>query len=153
MSQDLTGTLPAVQGLPADMADAVFAGRLRVIREAAGLTQQQLAGLMSRTGGRIHRSAIAKMESGDRTVSVGEAVQLAAILGTGVAELITDPGPDNEEGRARQARVEAQVRLRSAEHEAARRHDLMEEAQLLYAHALEAVEQARQQLAALDGED
>jgi transcriptional regulator with XRE-family HTH domain len=143
MSQDTTQAHPAYQGLPADLTDQIFARRLRVIRQAAGMTQQQLAEL---TG--MHRSAIAKIEAGGRVVSVGEAVQLAAALGTTVAELAADPADG-----ADRARVEAQVRLRSAEHEAARRHELMEEARLLYMHALEAAEDARQQLAALDGED
>ncbi len=136
------------QAAHAELADEIFARRLRELRQRGGLTQQQLADRMSAAGPRMHRSAIAKIESGDRVVSVGEAFQLAAALGVPVAALVTDPGDD-----ADRARVEAQVRLRAAEHEADRRLDLLEEAQLLHAHALEVVEEARQQLAGLAGKD
>ncbi len=143
MSHDTTQARLAQQGAPSGQLDEIFARRLRALRLAAGLTQQQLAGQAG-----MHRSAIAKSEAGDRVVPVGEAFRLAGALGTSVRELVTDPG----DGTGR-ARADAQVRLRAAEHDAARRRDLLEEARLLYAHALEVLEEARQQLAAADGKD
>jgi ribosome-binding protein aMBF1 (putative translation factor) len=72
-----------------DALDAVFARRVCEARRAAGLKQQDLADLMSSTGRKMHRSQIGKIEAGDRVVSVGEAVQLAAFLEVDLAELVS----------------------------------------------------------------
>lgn len=93
MTQDATGDHSASQG-PAGNPDEVFARQLRAVRQAAGLTQQQLAGRMNAAGTKMHRSAVAKIEAGDRPVSVGEAVRFAAVLGVSLDELVTEPGPD-----------------------------------------------------------
>lgn len=76
------------QGVPSNISDAIFARRLRSIREQADMTQQQLADAMARTGSRIHRSTIGKIENGDRPVTVGEAVQIAGIFGVPLTELV-----------------------------------------------------------------
>src|SRR5260370_38644649 len=151
-SQDTTEGHGAPQGPPSDFSDATFARRLRLVREAAGMTQQQLADAMAATGNRIHRSTIGKIESGDRPVTIGEAVQLAGILGIPLADLATELPDDLWERRAYLARVEAQVRLRSLQHEAAERHRLLEEARLLYADTERRVKRAEQRLAELGGE-
>ena len=77
-----------------DVLDAIFARRVSEARHAAGLKQQDLADLMASTGNKIHRSTIGKIEAGDRVVSIGEAVQLAAFLETDLAELVTERGRD-----------------------------------------------------------
>ena len=71
-----------------DALDAIFARRICEARHAAGLKQQDLADLMSSTGRKMHRSQIGKIEAGDRMVSIGEALQLAAFLGVGLAGLV-----------------------------------------------------------------
>ena len=71
--------------------DAIFAWRVRVLREATGLTQRQLADKMTAAGHRMHQTTIAKIESGERPVYVGEAVALAGSLEVGVADLIQEP--------------------------------------------------------------
>jgi transcriptional regulator with XRE-family HTH domain len=142
---------------PSDFSDAVFARRLRDLREASGLTQQQLADVMASTGNKIHRSTIGKIESGDRPVTVGEAAELAGILGVGLAELVTDPGlgpgPHTVEQvrqhRAHRARVEAEVRVRGLHHEAERRRQDLAAAQARYDDAMQSLEQARQRLSGL----
>lgn len=141
-----------LQGAPSDLSDAIFARRLRATREASGMTQQQLADAMASTGNKIHRSTIGKIESGGRPVTIGEAVQLAGILGVDLAVLATELPDDLWERRAHLARVEAQVRLRSLQHEAAERHRLMEEARLLYEDAERRIKRAERDLAALGGE-
>ncbi len=65
-------------------AAAVFAGR-----QAAGLTQKQLADRMTETGARMHPNTISKIESGDRPVSLSEAVQFARLFGSSLDGLVT----------------------------------------------------------------
>jgi len=77
------------QQTPSGDADAEFGWRLRHLREQAGLTQQQLAGVMRAAGSKMHRSTIGKIEAGERVVSVGEAAQFADVLGIGLTQLIT----------------------------------------------------------------
>ena len=148
-SQDTAYDPGGLQGPPSDFSDAIFARRLRAVREASGMTQQQLADAMARTGNKIHRSTIGKIESGDRPVTIGEAVQLAGILGIPLVELVTEHAADAEEQRAYRARVEAQVHLRSLQHEAAERHRLLVEARLLYQDTLRRLRRAQQRLAEL----
>jgi transcriptional regulator with XRE-family HTH domain len=147
-SQNTTTDHTAPQAMPSDFSDAIFARRLRAVREASGMTQQELADAMAATGNKIHRSTIGKIESGDRPVTIGEAVQLAGILGVGLAELVTDTGQDE----AHRARVEAQVKVRHLQHLAAKRDEQAREAQLVYQFTLESLREARQELAALGGE-
>lgn len=69
--------------------DLTFARQLRLIRQRSGMTQRQLADAMTVTGSKMHASAIAKIEAGDRPVKIGEAVELAGILGVPLAGLLT----------------------------------------------------------------
>ena len=94
----------------------------------AGITQQQLADRMAIAGHRMHRSAIAKIESGERPVTIGEAVEFAGILGIPLADLVTGPGLDD----ARRDRIEAQVAVRSLQFEAIDRAKLLHEQQVLH---------------------
>ena len=149
MSQDPTGDHLASQG-PAQISDGIFARQLHALRKAAGLTQQQLADAMSATGNAMHRSAIAKIEAGDRAVSVGEAVQLAGALGADLAELVTERALDTEQERAHRARVEAQVKVRALEYETAERHRLLQEAQFRYEDAEGRLKAARKELRTLE---
>ena len=74
--QDTPGSnrLPPLR--PAE-SDAILARRLRALREAAQLTQRQLADRMAGAGYQMHQTTIAKIESGDRPVTIGEAVAAA----------------------------------------------------------------------------
>jgi transcriptional regulator with XRE-family HTH domain len=148
MSQDTSGDHSPPQS-PAEVSDGIFARRLHALRTAAGLTQQQVA---SAAGNAMHRSAIAKIEAGDRSVSVGEAVQLARALGVDLAELVTDPAPDSALERAHLARVHAQLLVRALQLEAAERHKLLEEARILYENTTDRLKAAEQRLAELGGE-
>jgi len=143
-----TGDHPESQR-PTEVSDGIFAQRLYALRKTAGLTQEQLADRMTMAGNAMHRSAIAKIESGDRSVSVGEAVQFAAVLGADLGEMTTDRSSDTERERAHRARVELQVRVRSLWHLAEERHRLLEEAQLLYENAAERLKAAQRELSAL----
>ena len=58
--------------------DGVLARRVRALRETSDLTQREIADKMTAAGYRMHQTTIAKIESGERPVYVGEAVALAA---------------------------------------------------------------------------
>lgn len=79
------------------MADGTreqIAARLRVAREAAGLSQGQVAKLMG-----LHRPTISEIEAGRRRVTGEELVQFAGFYGVGVDWLTSttqesDPSED-----------------------------------------------------------
>jgi transcriptional regulator with XRE-family HTH domain len=142
----------ADQDPPSDFSDAIFARRLREFRTLGEMTQQQLANVMADSGHRMHRSAIAKIESGERPVTIGEAVQFAGALGVPLMEMITDPGEITDQERAHRARVEAQLAVRSLSHQAWEYHRLMEETKVLYENTIDRLEAARRRLRELGGE-
>lgn len=83
-----------------ETAEALLAERLRALREGAEMTQGQLAERMTQLGFSMHQTAIAKIERGQRPVSLNEAVALAAALRVPVTDLfLTDSegGPDSGE--------------------------------------------------------
>ena len=152
MSQETTGSRWEQQRPPSDFSDSIFARRLREVRRQAGVTQQQLASRMTEVGHKLHRSAVAKIELGERPVTIGEAVQLAGILGAPLMELVTDRGAATELERRHAARIEAQIAVRSLQHEAAERHKLMEEQKILYDNVVDRLKAAQRRLRELGGE-
>jgi transcriptional regulator with XRE-family HTH domain len=62
-----------------------FGGRLRELREAAGLSQQELA---DKAG--MHRQGVHKLEAGEREPAWGSVLALAKALGVSVAAF--EPG-------------------------------------------------------------
>jgi transcriptional regulator with XRE-family HTH domain len=64
-----------------------FAGRLKELRESAGLTQPQLA---EKCG--THYTSIARLESEARAPSLRVAVALADALGVSIADLVPGQG-------------------------------------------------------------
>jgi transcriptional regulator with XRE-family HTH domain len=152
MSQETAGSHREQQGPPSDLSDSIFSRRLREVRQQAGVTQQQLASRMTEVGHKLHRSAVAKIELGERPVTIGEAVQFAGILGVPLMELVTDRGATTEPERRHAARVEAQIAVRSLQHEAAERYKLMEEQKVLYDNVLGRLKAAQERLRELGGE-
>lgn len=152
MSQEIAGSHLEQQGPPSGFSDSIFARRLREVRQQAGVTQQQLASRITEVGHKLHRSAVAKIELGERPVTIGEAVQLAGILGVPLMELVTDRGAATELERRHAARVEAQIAVRSLQHEAGERHKLMEEQKILYDNVVDRLKAAQQRLRELGGE-
>jgi transcriptional regulator with XRE-family HTH domain len=126
--------------------DSLFTRRLREFRLLAGMTQQHLADQMARTGSKIHRSTVGKIEIGDRPVTIGEAVQFAAVLGVPLAELVADPSAGT--GHAR-ALIEAQLTAASIRREAEEQARLVREAKALYENAAERLNAAERHLAEL----
>jgi transcriptional regulator with XRE-family HTH domain len=137
---------------PAETSDEIFARRLRALRETAGLTQQQLADEMSAAGNRMHRSAVAKIESGDRTVSIGEAMQFAVALGIDLADLVTDRGTHAENEKIHRARVNARAQVQGLRYELAERTKVLQDDQLLLENTADRLKAAEKRLADLGGE-
>lgn len=71
-----------MSGAPSDKA-ATIPARLRAAREAAGLSQGQVAKLMN-----MHRPTISEMEAGKRRISADELAKLADLYDTKVAWLL-----------------------------------------------------------------
>src|SRR5579872_3595433 len=80
-----------------------FAGRLRELREAKGLTQKELA---ERTG--LTTDGIAKLERADRSPTWETVIALCRALRVEVGEFAKEPGalPEPRRGRPKKARPE-----------------------------------------------
>jgi transcriptional regulator with XRE-family HTH domain len=70
-----------VETSTADTPEEVFRRRLQEAREArGGMSQRDLAARLADIGYRLSQSAITRIERGERKVSLGEAIALAAAL-------------------------------------------------------------------------
>lgn len=68
----------------------VTGSRIAVLREAMGLSQNGLAGLLQLKGWNVHKNAISKIEQGLRSVSDLELILIASVLGTTARALLPD---------------------------------------------------------------
>lgn len=68
--------------------DKQFGARLRTIRERRRLTQEQLSAMLQVRGIDLTRSALAKIEVGQRHVYLDELTALRQILGVSYEELL-----------------------------------------------------------------
>lgn len=98
--------------------DAGFGGRLRDTRKIRGLTQEQLAAEMTAAGQGMHQTTIAKIESGDRPVSLSEAVHFARILKRELGDLASPPRSEGEQTLIDNA-ILAKMKVQSLERELA----------------------------------
>jgi len=78
---------------------SAIAGRLREAREMAGLSQGQVARLLS-----IHRPTVSEIEAGRRRVTAGELANLAKLYGVSLEWLA---GQDQDNDAARKIRLAA----------------------------------------------
>jgi transcriptional regulator with XRE-family HTH domain len=69
---------------------------VRVLREARGLSQDDLAREMSALGWQYYQSTVYKVEHGERKVSAGELVDLAAVLKTSLDRFTWTSAEANE---------------------------------------------------------
>jgi transcriptional regulator with XRE-family HTH domain len=125
----------------------VFPRRLREARTQAGLTQQQLADEINLVF-KMHRSAIAKIESGERPVLLAEAVAFAQILGVNLGYLLSASDTDREHAHIQ--RVAAQLEVEALAREAGERYRLAQEAQVLLDNTQDRLAAARKRLAELE---
>jgi transcriptional regulator with XRE-family HTH domain len=79
------------------MPAEIFARRLREHRQAAGLSQRDIADEMRAEGFEWHQTTAQRVETAKRSIHLNEAVALAAILGVDLAVLLR---PENDDKRA-----------------------------------------------------
>lgn len=63
-------------------------GKIRELREAAGLSQEQLAGRLQLAGLNLNQKAISRIETGDRVVPYFELVYFSEVLSVPVCKLL-----------------------------------------------------------------
>jgi transcriptional regulator with XRE-family HTH domain len=124
-----------------------FPRRLREVRTQAHMTQQQLAGEMNLVL-KMHRSAIAKIESGERPVLLGEAVAFANILNVSLLDLLRSPSEQEQESELMRARLTVEALRR----EAVERWRQFEDTKILLANSSDRLVAAQRRLAELEGE-
>lgn len=81
-------------GLPGPSAEANFILRMRLLREARGLSQAEVAMRATRLGVPMPQQTIARIETGKRTLRLDEAEVIARVLGselTHMASKIVEP--------------------------------------------------------------
>jgi transcriptional regulator with XRE-family HTH domain len=102
-----------MQGTP----ESTFANKLRELREERGLSQSQVAGMLSdKHGIKLDPTAITRLEGGSRSLRLDVAVALADVLGTSLEKML---GQDTEELLSEQerevqaliSRLESETRL------------------------------------------
>jgi len=76
-------------------AEAAFALNLRTARTAKGITQAELAEHMAKQGFSWHPPTVYKVESNERQIQLGEALELAQFLGIPVDQMATTDGEAN----------------------------------------------------------
>jgi transcriptional regulator with XRE-family HTH domain len=129
----------------------VFRRRLREMRIQRELTQADVAEMLQPLFP-MHRSAIAKIESGDRPVLLGEAVALAWYFRVPLDEMLSDPEPTKRELREVE-RLMAQAKVHEVEREVAYWAKKADDARLLMENAQARLEGTRQGLAELAEEN
>jgi len=111
-------------------------------RQEAGLTQARVAAFMTEAGFRLHQTQITSIESGDRPLTIMEAIAICSIVGVDLAAIVR-VGAD-EETSGHDLRF-ARVQLAMAERELQQARDAQAEARTRVAAARATVgEQARQ---------
>jgi transcriptional regulator with XRE-family HTH domain len=73
----------------------VFAKRLREMRKARGLSQAELAQLMTERGTPMNKAALLRIEKGERGLSLDEALAFAAVLNAAPAHLLSPRGEES----------------------------------------------------------
>lgn len=89
--------------------ERMFGVRVKDLRQAKGLTQEELAARMTASGYPMHQTTVAKMEGGGRPTSVGEMAVLAAIFEMAIPDLFqdTDDARDRMELAAAERMIDA----------------------------------------------
>lgn len=106
-------------GLRGPTAEANFVLRMRLLREARGLSQAEVAARATRLGVSMPQQTIARIETGKRTLRLDEAEVIARVLGSELTHMaskvveVTDA--DRQFAEAKQRRHELSTALFDAE--------------------------------------
>lgn len=65
----------------------MFASNMRVARRARGWSLDELSALLSKTDTPLSKSGLSKVETGGRTLTIGEAVNVCRILHVSLDEM------------------------------------------------------------------
>jgi transcriptional regulator with XRE-family HTH domain len=76
------------QGQAARRPSEVFAEQMRIQRDRRGWTQRQLAARLSKLGLVVHQTKIGKWESGERRITLDEALAISVALDVSPAHMI-----------------------------------------------------------------
>ena len=134
-------------------SNAEFGRQLREARKQAGVTQEQLADAVTASSGqRLHRSAIAKIESGDRPASLDEAVYITTYLGVSLAELAIPKVLRQRHARVL-ASVNARLKIESLQHEVAKLGWMMQTAVGTFSELQAALAEVKVELMAIEVQD
>lgn len=91
-SLEEAGVATLTDGTTVELPRASFRRLLRETRKRAGLSQAALAGKVSHLGGKMHSTAVTRIERGDREVSLEDVLVLAAALDVSPLYLIFPRG-------------------------------------------------------------
>lgn len=83
-----------VDAVSPDDPDEVFRVQVRQRRTALGWSQQRLTDELVKLGYPWHQTTVAKVEAGQRRLSLGEATALARVLGGSLAEMASESVAD-----------------------------------------------------------
>lgn len=72
----------------------LFTHWLPLLRRVVGMTQQGLADALTAEGHRFYNSTVAKIEKGERKVTLDEAYAIARILGFDLADMTSKNAPE-----------------------------------------------------------
>ncbi|MGW7706318.1 helix-turn-helix transcriptional regulator [Streptomyces sp. NPDC054771] len=151
------------QGVSAPKAEANFALRMKLLREARGLSQAEIATRLSRMGVAVPQQTIARIETGKRSLRLDEATAIARALNADLLDMVQDPvevGNAREQlaeaikqhQRAYDDRLNAESVLRSAETEVASLASELTYYREEEAHLQVVIEQLKAAVAELDRE-
>jgi len=73
---------------PVKRPSEVFAEQMRIQRARKGWTQRQLAARLAKLGFLVHQTTVGKWESGERRISLDEALAISVALDVGPAHMV-----------------------------------------------------------------
>ncbi|OBK07266.1 helix-turn-helix domain-containing protein [Mycolicibacterium conceptionense] len=95
--------------------ERLFAANVKRIRQARGLSQQDIADLLTEQGFPVHQTAVAKLETGQRPLRVAEAAAIAAALDIPPLSVFYGPAEDDQLEELQRELMRAQKALDAAE--------------------------------------
>lgn len=95
--------------------ERLFAANVKRIRQARGLSQQDIADLLTEQGFPVHQTAVAKLETGQRPLRVAEAAAIAAALDIPPLSVFYGPTEDDQLEELQRELMRAQKALDAAE--------------------------------------